>query len=110
MTNAPHLITYTKLRNGNWGVRGFRLLAGITITVTKKDGTVKTEKIDRILWQGDDGMCLATIIASEPSYDRRSSSKESNSGRCRACGGPIVNTSYQHAMHGYCGACAFDEI
>lgn len=30
--------------------------------------------------------------------------------RCRGCRGPIEDAPHHRAMHGYCGACAFDEF
>jgi len=31
-------------------------------------------------------------------------------GRCRGCGGPVVDAPHHRAMDGYCGSCAFDEF
>lgn len=33
---------------------------------------------------------------------------ETRSGKCRGCGGPVVNAPQHRAMDGYCGRCAFD--
>lgn len=53
--------TYTKLRSGNWGVRCTdRVAVGDTVTVTKRDGGVKTETIAQIVWRGD-GVTLAAV-------------------------------------------------
>jgi hypothetical protein len=54
--------TYTKLKNGDWGLRlaGAIPKPGAPVLVTKKDGSTRTERIGRILWQGD-GVALATI-------------------------------------------------
>lgn len=100
--------TYTKLRDGSWGIRGARLTAGASVTVTKRDGTAKVETVGRILWTGPDGTCLATITAS--TITTASAPRRSGSGRCRGCGGPIVNARHHRAMDGYCGSCAFDEF
>lgn len=57
--------TYTKLKDGSWGVRatgGQHLTAGATVTVAKRDGTTKTETIKAVLWSGD-GVTLASIAA-----------------------------------------------
>jgi hypothetical protein len=62
-------VTYTKLRDGSWGLRGADIRKGdegCTVTVQKKDGTTKDEVIDRVVWRGRDtrngGMVgLATI-------------------------------------------------
>lgn len=55
-------ISYAKLKEG-WGLRGGRHLMkdGATVTVTKRDGTTKTEVIDKIVWW-DETAALATIL------------------------------------------------
>jgi hypothetical protein len=55
--------TYTKLRSGAWGVRCTdAVTVGDTVTVTKRDGSVKSETIATIVWRGD-GVTLAAIAA-----------------------------------------------
>ena len=46
--------TYGKLDDGTWGLRVEGGVPGIgaSITVTKKDGSQKTEVVGSILWQG----------------------------------------------------------
>ena len=63
--------TYTKLRNGDWGLRGTNLCVGQTVTVSKRDGSTKSETVGRVLWSGEDGACLATV-AREQSAPRHS--------------------------------------
>lgn len=57
------MATYTKLRDGSWGVkvRG-KATVGQTVTVTKRDGQKKTETITQVLWTGD-GVSLCAISA-----------------------------------------------
>lgn len=55
------MTTYTKLRDGSWGVKGKGLVAGNNVTVTKKSGESKVETIDHVLWTGNDGTQLASI-------------------------------------------------
>jgi DNA end-binding protein Ku len=55
-------ITYVKLRDGSWGLRGAALTAGETVTVTKRDGSTKQETVGRILATVR-GFTLATIAA-----------------------------------------------
>ena len=68
--------TYTKLRSGAWGVRCTdRVGVGDTVTVTKRDGSVKTETIHTIVWKGD-GVTLAALApkgaaAAAPARGRR---------------------------------------
>lgn len=47
--------TYTKLQDGSWGVRvpgSVQVVAGMRVTVAKKDGTTKPEIISRVVWSG----------------------------------------------------------
>lgn len=72
MTNTH--TTYTKLKSGAWGLRGMRLVAGSTVTVTKRNGTTKTETVGQIVWTGADGTTLAATatapaIARSSNYD-----------------------------------------
>ena len=88
MTTTTSTITYTKLRDGSWGLRGHGLTAGATVRVTKRDGSSKTETVGRVLWTGD-GVSLATIAGGGGST-RRSTSGGSSSYRddmvtCRHC-------------------------
>jgi hypothetical protein len=54
--------TYTKLRDGSWGIRTTEAVtAGQTVTVTKKGGETKQETVGRVLWTGD-GITLATVV------------------------------------------------
>jgi hypothetical protein len=55
------MATYTKLRSGDWGIRGRGLVEGRDVTVTKKSGETKTERVTKIIWTGSDGTQLATI-------------------------------------------------
>ena len=104
--------TYTKLRDGSWGVRGTGLVAGARTSVIKRDGSSKTETVGRVLWTGPDGVSIATV--EQQAKDSGAASTRSRSsrsgGRCRSCGGPIVDAAHQQAMGGYCGSCAFDEM
>lgn len=55
-------MTYTKLKDGSWGIRGTtsEIRAGSTVTVVKKSGERKTETVGKVLWTGD-GIALATV-------------------------------------------------
>jgi hypothetical protein len=59
--------TYSKLRDGSWGVRvAGPAKAGAAVTVTKKSGETKTETIGRVLWT-DGKVSLCTIVSSTAS-------------------------------------------
>jgi hypothetical protein len=104
--------TYTKLRDGSWGVRIHgSASAGQTVNVTKKSGEVKAETICRVIWTGN-GVTLASIQPTARAATRSATgypSRASSSGRCRECHGEIKDCSHHRAMGGLCGACAFDE-
>lgn len=57
--------TFTKLRNGSWGIKGHGLYAGWGATVTKRDGSTTDVSVERILWTGDDGLSIATFTPEE---------------------------------------------
>ena len=99
--------SYTKLRSGDWGLRGTNLVEGNVTTVQKKSGETCQEVVGKVIWRGSDGTCLATKGASAPA--RTSSPAPKSNGRCRECGGPIRNAPHHRAMGGLCGDCAFDE-
>jgi formamidopyrimidine-DNA glycosylase len=105
------IATYTKLKSGNWGIRvqSEEVEAGNEIPVTKKSGETKIEVVERVLWTGN-GISLCAIRQSQYSCSSSRSSYTRRRGGCRDCGGPIVDARHHRAMHGYCGACAFDEF
>lgn len=75
------MTTYTKLRDGSWGLRAQgSLTAGQAVSVRKKDGSAKTETVGRILWTGD-GITLATIAGGDSRPAGRS-----RSAVCGECG------------------------
>ena len=50
--------TYTKLQSGDWGVLcDSRPNIGDVVTVTKRDGTTKTETIAQVFTRGDKFAC-----------------------------------------------------
>jgi hypothetical protein len=81
--------TYTKLRDGSWGVRvPGSTTPGSLVTVAKKDGTTKLETIGRVLWAGD-GVALCTITPSEARPQRCYTGKTYERGvgmTCDECG------------------------
>lgn len=66
--------TYTKLRDGSWGIRVDSPVApGTTITVTKKSGETKTETVSHVLWSGQ-GVTLCSIAQSRHGHSHRHNS------------------------------------
>lgn len=79
--------TYLQLRSGDWGIRATQpVKAGDTVTVSKKDGTSKSERIRRVIWQGN-GVFLCAI--DRDSRSRHTTSDDQcpcNHGRECRCG------------------------
>jgi hypothetical protein len=114
------MINYRKTKQGTWVVCGPVAEVRIgQVTVTKKDGSTKTETVESIgkPFAASSGDLVYGYIkpSVKPNGNGNSNSsgynKPSNSnGRCRECGGPIRDASHHRAMQGYCGNCAFDEF
>jgi len=96
--------TYAKLQTGNWGIRltGSESIPapGQSINVSKRDGTTKTEIIDRVIHQGE-GYALCSI--------RQSAAPQRSTGKrrcypgmeCPSCGSEPLNRALQ------CWECGF---
>lgn len=86
--------TYTKLKNGQWGVRvDGTATKGSSVTVTTKSGKTKTETILAVLWSGNDrtsGKAVALCAIQQNSNGARSYARANNyapGGRtCPNCG------------------------
>lgn len=89
--------TYAKLKSGEWGLRVQGAASeGAMVTVTKRDGSTKVERIGKVIWRGG-GITLCAIDAGAP----RSSDRDSYGNSIR------TGASYRAgvtAPHG--GACA----
>lgn len=82
-TNA----SYTKLRDGSWGIRvpdALRATAGSVVSVKKQSGETKDEIVDRVLWSGQ-GISLCSIRRSA-SASGGSSRRSGRSYECGDCG------------------------
>lgn len=103
--------TYTKLRTGEWGVKisGVSTPVSFTpnysVTVTKKDGTQKSERIAKIVWQGEGvAVCAITKQATTYTVNRNSDVYVGRNGNemvrgCSAC----------RSLGRMCKQCYFDE-
>jgi hypothetical protein len=88
--------TYTKLKDGSWGIRYAGIpRQGSTVTVRRKDGTTKQEKIAKVLWTGKDrdGETISLCsIAREASQDEDVLCVECGRPartKCSGCGAPL---------------------
>jgi hypothetical protein len=63
-------ITFSKLRSGEWGIRGpaSAIKAGANVTVTKRDGSTTDAIVYRVVWT-DQTVTLASILQ-KPKYRR----------------------------------------
>lgn len=52
-------ISFTKLRDGSWGVRGQGLAEGQHVTVTKKSGETSTGTVGAVVFTAEDGIVIA---------------------------------------------------
>lgn len=56
-------VTFTKLKTGEWGLRGPNLAEGERVTVEKRDGSTQTKTVGRVLWTcpNGSGVTVATV-------------------------------------------------
>jgi len=85
--------TWTKLRDGSWGLRGEGLVPGSRVTVTRKDGTTSTVTVGDVVWVGNavgqDNLVLATVAKDAPKSAPRAAAPARRSRRgWRPCGYP----------------------
>ena len=92
--------TFTKLRNGSWGVKGTGLAAGRIVGVAKRDGSHSNVTIDKVIWT-DGKVQIASIkqagtrTATAARYSRPAGHS------CECCGAP--NARYARDMSGIGG-------
>ena len=108
-----------KLKDGSWGARvPGTATTGQTITVRAANGKTWTAVVDRVLWTGTSNGERVSLCSTRP---REAGTRTTGRGtnprahtpngkRCRACGGAMMHAPHHRSMHGYCGACAFDEF
>ena len=57
------------------------------VTVSKKDGSTSTVTVDRVFFRGQDGICLASIVASGQQSSRNGGQRSNaKTGSCAQCG------------------------
>jgi hypothetical protein len=89
-TTTATKITWTKLKDETWGLRGADLKEGATVTVVKKSGETQTVTVGKVLWTGPDGVCLARVAPGAASSAKKTYRKRP----FIPCGYPGCNSSY----------------
>jgi hypothetical protein len=80
------MITYCKLRDGSWGIRSSHpVTAGQVVSVTKKGGETRQEKVGRVICSGAE-YCIATVSARSSARSRSSGSRY----ECEECGDYVM--------------------
>jgi hypothetical protein len=79
--------TYTKLRDGTWGIKtvGGCPAKGATVAVAKKDGSSKSEVVASVLWRGNDEqgrVCALAKITAVPARQSRGEEEGYNAAYC----------------------------
>jgi len=78
--------SYTKLRNGSWGVRvDGAARPGQVVTVKTKAGEVKTETVDRVIWKGD-SVSICSIVSKSTRHERGAHHERGVGMVCDECG------------------------
>lgn len=83
-------IFWTKLRNGEWGIKGVDLAAGELVNVTKKNGQTQTVRVGKVLWSNDE-IQIATVAKNTTTATAKaprftSSTRSNRAFECDECG------------------------
>jgi hypothetical protein len=93
------MITYTKLKSGEWGLRvQGSVESGRRVTVTKKSGESKTEIVGKVIWSGN-GISLCTIA----SHRNNASRRDYQGKMCPVCDSEPLDASLRCWECGYHG-------
>lgn len=104
------MITYTKLKSGEWGIRSDKSLSvGASVVVTKKSGESKTEQVANQVWTDGKGIYLYGIVPSRPSSRPTSRSSSRRSRGARYCEGWGADNPHAPRPPYTCEECALDE-
>ena len=78
--------TFTKLRNGSWGVKGTGLAAGRIVGVAKRDGSISNVTIDKVIWT--DGKVQIASIKQGAGRTASTHAARPAGHACECCGAP----------------------
>ena len=58
------MVTFSKLKDGSWGLRGpvSEIVSGVVVTTVRKDGKTAPQTVGKVIWT-DGAFALATIGA-----------------------------------------------
>lgn len=93
--------TYTKLRDGSWGIKltGVSGTIPVSVLVTKRDGSTKQERIAKVLWRGDDAM-ICSLESKQKTHQNYGGTGYRMVKGCGAC----------RQLGKMCKQCYFDEF
>lgn len=100
--SSGHAVSYAKLPDGSWGIRGKGLVTGRKVTVTKKSGETADETVSVILSTDADGIALASVIARPKPAGR-------SGGGGRRYDAPVKGCGECRRLGHMCKQCRFDE-
>jgi len=90
--------TYTRLKDGSWGIRTtFAASAGSIVEVKKQSGEVKDEVVEKLIWSGSGVYLYAVRQAAKKEAAQRSQ-------KCDDCGAPGATVACQDSS-GISGIC-----
>ena len=92
--------TFTKLRNGSWGVKGTGLAAGRIVGVAKRDGSHSNVTIDKVIWT-DGKVQIASIKQAGTRTATATRYTRPTGHSCECCGAP--NARYARDLSGIGG-------
>ena len=102
------IISYSKLRSGDWGVRvqGARPLQGATLAVKTKAGATKSEVVERVIWSDSAGV---THLCAVRASSRPRSPQRGGRGRWNGCSCGARELPGGGLSANACASCQFDE-
>lgn len=95
--------TYSKLRNGNWGVRvSGKAAVGDVVTARRRDNTTQRVRITHIVWSGNDvTLCEFESFDSRPRERAAAPApKAARKSKFRPCGYPGCNPQHCDECNG----------
>ena len=99
MSTITTQTSFTKLRNGSWGIKGSGLRAGLVVGVVKRDGSTSNVTVDRIVWDGGNVQIASIKQGAGRTASTHAARPAGHS--CECCGAP--NARYARDLSGIGG-------